>query len=82
MRIYIRILHGKTLELDVNPSDTLASVKAIIRDTEGIPVKLQRLIFSGKQCEDEKSYGEYGVRRESTLHLVVRERKQDSIDTV
>jgi hypothetical protein len=73
MRIYIRIDNGKILELEVDPRNTLASVKVAIEDYEGIPVKHQRLIFAGKEFEDEKSISDTNVGPDTSFHLIVRE---------
>uniref|UniRef100_A0A7C8ZTX0 Ubiquitin-like domain-containing protein n=1 Tax=Opuntia streptacantha TaxID=393608 RepID=A0A7C8ZTX0_OPUST len=76
MQIFVRtptISGGTTnITLEVEPSDTISTVKSKIFEREGIPAAEQRLEFAGAQLEDSGTIGNYNIEEYSALWLLLR----------
>ncbi|OCU01219.1 hypothetical protein XELAEV_18007009mg [Xenopus laevis] len=66
-----RTLTGKEIEIDIEPTDKVERIKERVEEKEGIPPQQQRLIYSGKQMNDEKTAADYKIQGGSVLHLVL-----------
>lgn len=51
MQVYIKTLTGKTYTLNVEPNDSVSTLKEKLCNESNMPVDQQRLIFDGKQLE-------------------------------
>ena len=68
MQIFVKTLTGKTITLEVDSTDTINGIKLKTAEKDCSPSD-QALIFAGKRLEEERTLADYGVQKESTLHL-------------
>ncbi|KAJ9527021.1 hypothetical protein QJQ45_025272 [Haematococcus lacustris] len=71
LMIKVKTLTGKEIEIDIEITDTIERIKERVEEKEGIPPIQQRLIFAGKQMNDEKLAKDYNIEGGSVLHLVL-----------
>ncbi|KAF2743892.1 ubiquitin [Sporormia fimetaria CBS 119925] len=71
MQIKVRTLTGKEIELDIEEDYKVSQIKEKVEEKEGIPPAQQRLIYGGKQMNDDKMASEYDLQGGATLHLVL-----------
>jgi len=70
MQIFVK--NNRTWVIDVEPTDTVLSVKQKIEDVDGIPVRFQSLNYAGRVMDDQHSLAEYGISVEATVNYYVR----------
>ena len=72
MFVFVKLLTGKTITLEVKASDTIDQVKAKIQDKEDISNDFN-LGFMGKLLDDgTKTLADYTIVHESTLQMVMQ----------
>ncbi|EJD01695.1 ubiquitin [Fomitiporia mediterranea MF3/22] len=71
MRIKVKTLTGREIELDIDEEDQVSRIKEKVEEQSGVPPQQQRLIHGGRQMQDEKTASEVGVKPGDVLHLVL-----------
>jgi hypothetical protein len=72
MTIVIIMLTGKSYTIYVRPATTIEELRLLIQSQERIPADQQKLVWAGKLLEGENTLADYGIRGETTLHLILR----------
>jgi ubiquitin len=71
VQIFVKILAGETIAIEVDLSDTIHTVKRKIQDKKGILSIQQRLIFAGRQLEDGRTFAHSNIIKGSTLEMLL-----------
>ena len=69
--VYIKTLTGQMIEFSISGQTTILEIKEMILKNNETPVDQQRLIFAGKQLDDNPTVSMYNISHESTIHLVL-----------
>lgn len=72
MQVFVKNLTGRTITISAERDELVETFKDKICIIEGIPAAEQRLIWCGMQLEHGRSFVDYNIQKESTIHLVLR----------
>ena len=82
MKIIVKFLTGKEIQVDVENSDTIENLKNKIQEKEGIPPNQQRIIYDEKLLEDIKTMNDYKIKDGCIVWLVLRLRGGGNFDEI
>jgi large subunit ribosomal protein L40e len=71
MQIFVKTATGKTITLEVEPSDTIADVKLKIQEKEGYAPERQRLLRASEELANGRTLADYNIQKESTLQVTL-----------
>lgn len=69
MQILVKYVNEKVISLKVEPTDKIIDVKQQIQNIDGIPTDVIRLMFAGKELEDESRLQDYSIQKDSIIFL-------------
>jgi hypothetical protein len=70
--VEVKTLTGKTFHVHLQPSDTIEDLKCCIEYTQSILVDQIRLIYAGRQLENNRTLSDYFTSYPPTIHLCLR----------
>ncbi|CAG9324050.1 unnamed protein product [Blepharisma stoltei] len=68
MQVFVYILVGKRITLNVDPLDMADRLKALFEESQGVPADQQRILLAGRVVESGKSLASYNIMD----HMVIR----------
>jgi UV excision repair protein RAD23 len=78
MKFFLKTLKGEKTEFEVQPEDTVGTLKQKVKDAQGHDPQLQKLIAFGKIMEDLKSLTDYNLKENDQIVLMVSKPKPQS----
>ena len=71
--LFVKVMCEEThITLAVDPNDSIAKLKSMIKVEKGFPVDEQRIVCNGRNLEDDQTVSDYNIQDKSTLNLVLR----------
>lgn len=72
INIQIKTVTGKAIFVKINPAETILQLKKQIYRMEDISLESQRIIYAGKQLEDNYTLCHYNITNDSTVCIIIR----------
>jgi hypothetical protein len=72
MQVTVKLLTGKRISMNVEGPQKVADLKRQINDKEGISPDQIKLIWKGKQLEDNKTIEESKLEAGAQIHMVLQ----------
>lgn len=70
--IQIRSLTGKETMIKVHHKIRVSEVKDLIEKQEQTQFEEQRLVYNGKQLDDERTLDYYNIMQDTVVHIILR----------
>ena len=80
MQVFVEKPDGKTISIEVEPTDSIDNLKAKIQEKEGIPPDQQLLYLGDRKLEDGHTLADYDVQKEDVITVVLRSETPKAIN--
>ena len=70
-QIVIKTLKGDNIVISVKPDEKIKDIKLKLQERENITIHQQKLLYGGKELDDNKYLSDYNIQSDSVLHLVL-----------
>ena len=74
MKITIHKRDNTTINIEIESTDIIKSIKEKIQEREGIPIDKQILILGGQLLEDKLTLESYNINEQTTLRLALKKK--------
>ncbi|KAJ1484832.1 ubiquitin-related domain-containing protein [Baffinella frigidus] len=72
MQIFARTPAGKTIVVQISGDEQIEDVKQRVAAVSGVPASEQRVLFGGRQLQDDATLGGAGVGDGATVQVLMR----------
>ncbi|XP_030646898.1 polyubiquitin-like [Chanos chanos] len=72
VQVFLRNEKGQTHTYDISPGETVSRFKQKVYNKERVPVDQQRLVYGGRQLEDERKLEDYHIGAGCTIDMTLR----------
>ena len=72
MQINIKTLTGATFNFNFDPTNTIYQIKLEIQEKQGIDVQQIRLIYGGRQLDDDQTIQAAGIKPGDTINMILQ----------
>ena len=69
MQVYVSLVSGRTIAIDIKPFDTIKNIKERIREKVGISTRNQKLFFGRHELKDENLVRNYNIQNGTFLRF-------------
>lgn len=67
MQIFVKLYAGKTITLEVAPSDLVSSLRNQVKAQSELPLEIQKLMCGNRLLEDNRTLSDYDIKSEQTI---------------